>query len=94
MCVVTFPGGSGAGSEVRTKGAVYTAKALSASGFALLDNREEHLVVQGWVDLNQACARVREQARKLVSFITMKDAMTNGFSQSTEKVKCNLSLRA
>jgi len=81
--------------EMRSRNfVVYTAIFVSASGFALLYNSEEQLVVQDRVDLGQVGTCMRQEGGQLVSLVVMQNPMTNGFPDPAEKVKDNLCLMA
>jgi len=73
---------------------VYTAKLVSASGFALSHNGKEQLVVQDRVDLGQVGACMGQEGCQLVALVIMQDPMANGFPHTAEKVKHYLRLLA
>jgi len=63
---------------------------VSASGFALSDDGEEHLIVKGGNNLDWIGAGMGQQASELIAFVAMQQAVTNGFSQAAEMMEENL----
>lgn len=63
---------------------------VSASGFALPDDGEEHLIAEGGNNLDWVCAGMSQQASELIAFVAMQQAMTNGFTQAAKMMEENL----
>lgn len=63
---------------------------VSASGFALPDDGEEHLIAEGGNNLDEVGAGMSQQASELIAFVAMQQSMTNGFTQAAEMMEENL----
>lgn len=63
---------------------------VSARGFALPDDGEEHLIVKGGNNLDWIGAGMDQQASELIAFVAMQQSMTNGFTQAAKMMEENL----